>query len=248
MNKTMIDRHTKSGIFIHWFNAISWLILLLTGIGLIQNPDLQPLGSWYPNALRAAFGGGGLLIIHLVVAITWLLVWLVFIIANWSSHIQPFLAQVFTLKPGRDMEWMIKKNLQMTMGYKAMALFTKPLGLGPKIPEQEYYNAGQKVAAQVMILGALVLAVTGIMMLRGKYFMTIPMADIVWVQWAITIHYIAAGVTFGILLVHIFMAAIAKEERPAFWSMFSGKVPAEYAEHHHKLWYDEVMANTSQNK
>ncbi|KMY66801.1 cytochrome B6 [Desulfocarbo indianensis] len=245
MNKRMILRHTKGGIFIHWFNAACWFILLFTGLGLIQNPQLQPLGQWYPNALRAVFGGGGLLIIHLAVAVTWLLVWLVFIIANWSSHVVPFLAQVFTLKPGRDMEWMIKKNLQMTLGYKAMAFFMKPLGLGAKIPDQEYYNAGQKVAAQVMLLGALVLAVTGAIMLRGKYFMTAPLADIAWVQWAITIHYIAAGVTFGILLVHIFMAAIAKEERPAFWSMFSGEVPEEYARHHHKLWYDEVAIKTS---
>jgi formate dehydrogenase subunit gamma len=36
------------------------------------------------------------------------------------------------------------------------------------------------------------------------------------------------------------MAAISPDERPAFFSMFTGTVPEDYAEHHHKLWYDEV--------
>jgi formate dehydrogenase subunit gamma len=36
------------------------------------------------------------------------------------------------------------------------------------------------------------------------------------------------------------MASIATGELPALLSMFIGTVPEEYAEHHHKYWYDKI--------
>jgi len=50
----------------------------------------------------------------------------------------------------------------------------------------------------------------------------------------------ASGAVFAGLLIHIFMASIATGELPALISMFTGTVSKEYAEHYHKLWYDEV--------
>lgn len=242
MNNSMIKRHTKAGIFMHWFNAGCWFFLLITGLGLLENPDLQPLGQWYPKALRAVFGGGvGLLWAHIVVALAWLVVWIGYFLRFAGSYAVPFLVSIFTLEPQRDIQWMIKKNFQMTLGYKMMARLVKPLGWDGDLPEQEYYNAGQKLAAQVMVLGCLVLAVTGLILFASTFL--IDAKNVPWVQWSITIHYIAAGVTFAILLVHIYMAAVSKEERPALWSMFNGQVPAEYAEHHHKLWYDKVKVS-----
>jgi formate dehydrogenase subunit gamma len=47
------------------------------------------------------------------------------------------------------------------------------------------------------------------------------------------------GFVFAGLLIHVYMAAIAAGERPAFISMFTGKVPEDYARHHHRLWYEE---------
>lgn len=244
MNSPMIRRHTFGGMFMHWFNAACWLLLLATGLGLIQNPDLQPLGQWWPDFMRWVFGGGSVLLwFHVLVALIWMGVWAVYFMRNATRHVGPFLSSIFTLEPKRDIQWMVKKNFQMILGYKAMAKLVKPLGWDGEMPEQEYYNAGQKVAAQVMLGGALVLAVTGIILFASTF--VIDAKNILWVQWSITIHYIAAGLTFAILLVHIYMAAISKDERPAFWSMFSGEVPAEYAEHHHKLWYDKVKVKNT---
>ena len=69
-----IKRHEASDIFIHWFNAGSWLVLLVSGLGLIKNERLNPLGAWLPDALRALFGGGStggavLLAIHEVAGV-----------------------------------------------------------------------------------------------------------------------------------------------------------------------------------
>ncbi len=239
MSSPMIQRHTNTGIFMHWFNAGCWLFLLATGLGLLQNPDLQPLGAWYPGLLRAVFGGGdGLLGAHIAVALLWLAVWAGYYLRFAGRYAVPFLVSIFTLDPRRDLQWIVKKNFQMTLGYKMMARLVRPLGWDGRLPEQEYYNAGQKLAAQVMVLGSLVLAVSGLILAASSWIIDTP--NVPWVQWSITIHYLAAGLTFAIVLVHIYMAAIAKEERPALWSMFNGQVPAAYAEHHHKLWYDKL--------
>lgn len=239
MSKNMITRHTRIGIFMHWFNAVCWFFLLLTGVGLIQNPHLQPLGAWYPEMMRSLFGGGDALLTgHLFIGGIWVYGWIMFIVAGLTKYIMPFVIQIATYKVDRDAQWMIKKNIQMLLGYKVMARLVKPLGWDGNIPDQEYYNAGQKAAAVAMILGALVILGTGIIMVMSK--LTLTAADAPLVQWSITLHYIAAGVTFAVLLVHIYMAAISKEERPAFFSMFTGKVPEEYAEHHHKIWYEKI--------
>ena len=54
MSEKMIKRHTAAGIFIHWFNALTWLFLMFTGLGLIQNPALNYLGARaIPNSCAA---------------------------------------------------------------------------------------------------------------------------------------------------------------------------------------------------
>ena len=235
----MIKRHDQPSILIHWFNAACWFFLLATGLGLISNPALQPIVQWWPKLMRDLFGGGAVLLkVHIAVGIVWAAIWLIFIIAGIVRYTLPFLKQIMTYKLPRDVQWMIKKNLQMTMGYKSMARMVKPLGWNGDIPDQGFYNAGQKAAAAGMIAGAVVLVVTGVIMAVSKVYLSPAQTPLV--QWSITIHYMAAAVTFGILLIHIYMAAISREERPAFISMFTGEVPEEYARHHHKLWYEKV--------
>jgi formate dehydrogenase subunit gamma len=233
----MIKRHTGAGIFMHWFNAVCWFFLLFTGLALIENPELQTLGAGYPSAVRAMFGGGAVLLaIHWGTGIIWAGVWLLYILIGSVKYVIPFIKDIHTYSIGRDTQWMVKKQLQMTLGYKAMAKLVKPLGWDASIPDQGYYNTGQKVAALGLVGGGLVIVVTGLIMVASKYLLGPESAGLV--QWSITLHYLAAGVTFALLLVHIYMAAISKEERPAFFSMFTGKVPAEYAAHHHRLWYE----------
>ncbi|HKI48449.1 MAG TPA: cytochrome b/b6 domain-containing protein [Desulfobacteria bacterium] len=239
MRNRMIKRHDQASILIHWFNAACWFFLLATGLGLISNPTLQPIVQWWPRFMRDLFGGGAALLkVHIIVGVVWAGIWLIFIIAGIVRYTLPFLKQIVTYKLPRDIQWMIKKNLQMTMGYKNMARMVKPLGWNGKIPDQGFYNAGQKAAAAGMIAGAVVLVITGVIMAISKVYLNPAQTPLV--QWSITIHYMAAAVTFGILLIHIYMAAISREERPAFISMFTGEVPEEYARHHHKLWYEKV--------
>ncbi len=232
----LFKRHDKSDIFIHWFNAACWLLLLVTGVGLIGNPDIDPVGSWYPDTLRTLVGGGGnLLTIHVVIGFAWILGFLWYLTVN-ARGAAFFLREVFMVSPARDMAWMIKKMVLMTLGPKPL----KMIGMAPELPEQGFYNMGQKAFAQASVVGGVVIAVTGVIMFLSDKVFT---AETAWiVSWSVTLHYIAVGLVFAGLLVHVYMAAISPEERPGFRSMFTGHVPEDYARHHHGLWYREISS------
>lgn len=238
MGSRMIKRHSKLSIFIHWFNAVCWFFLLATGVGLIKNDKLDPIGGWWPDLMRGLFGGGeNLLLVHWICGLIWVVVFLVYGILCLKKDVLPFIKEIFSYSPANDLLWLIKKPIQMTMGYKVL----EKLGFEPKIPDQGFYNVGQKLFAIPAVFGGVVIAVTGIIMLYSKYFFI----DSTIVQWSILIHFVAVGIVFAGLLVHIYMASIAAGELPALISMFTGTVPESYAKHHHRLWYEEVMLEES---
>lgn len=236
MTQTQIHRHTRLSIFMHWFNAGCWIFLLLTGLGLIQNDDLQPFTSW-PTILRIVFGGGAnLLLAHEIVGITWAGGFLLYGIIRLKSDVIPFFREIFNVDIHRDFLWLIAKGIQMTLGYRALGVIAEKFGFSPVIPDQGFYNIGQKIFAVPAVFGGIVIVASGITMILSQ----VGMASTELVQWAILIHFITVGLVFAGLLIHVFMASIAAGEQPAFISMFTGSVPEDYARHHHKLWLDEV--------
>lgn len=227
-------RHDRSDILIHWFNALCWLVLLVTGIGLIKNPALDPLGSGFPEGIRNIFGGGeNVLIVHEVTGVAWILGFLLYLLIN-ARGAAFFLKEIFSVSPERDMPWMFRKLVLMTGGPKVL----KAMGQKTELPPQGYYNMGQKGFAQVAVIGSIVIAVTGVIMLLSDIAFTTDRNTLV--SWSIALHYLAVGVVFAGLLVHIYMAAISPEERPGLRSMFTGSVPEDYAKHHHQLWYEKL--------
>jgi formate dehydrogenase subunit gamma len=234
MSEKMIHRHTRLSIFMHWFNAFCWFALLLTGLGLIKNEELNPVGAWLPNLMRGLFGGGeNLLLVHQYLGLIWAVAFLAYILFK-PRETWAFLKEVFTVSPASDMLWLVKMNLKMTLGHKGLKRF----GLTPDLPPQGFYNFGQKLFAQASVVGGVVIVATGLVM----FFSTISMDNPGPAAWSRVVHYLTVGLVFAGLLVHIFMAAISREERPAFKSMFTGNVSEHYAKHHHWLWYAQVAA------
>lgn len=220
----------------HWFNAACWIFLLLTGLGLIRNETLQPFSGW-PPMLRELFGGGGnLLLAHEIAGVTWAAGFLFYSLFRLKADVIPFIRDIFTIDIRRDFLWLVTKGIQMTMGYQMLEKIAEKFGFSPKIPDQGFYNVGQKMFAIPAVFGGIVIVVSGIIMILSQT----GMAGTETVQWAILVHFVTVGLVFAGLLIHVFMASIAAGEQPAFISMFTGKVPEEYAHHHHKLWLDEI--------
>lgn len=229
----MIKRHTIAAIFMHWFNAVCWLFLLATGMGLIQNASMALFGGAWSRWMRTLFGSGEtLLSVHITVGSIWAGVFLIYGLFGLRSAVFPFIKEIFTLSPARDLLWLVKKGVQMTLGTGVL----KKMGMDPELPDQGFYNVGQKLFAVPSLFGGILIGISGIVLALSSVWFT----NTVWVQWAVLIHFIAVGLVFAGLLIHVYMASIAPGERPAFTSMFTGTVPEDYAEHHHRLWYLDI--------
>ncbi len=230
-----IKRHDKINIFMHWFNALCWIFLLLTGLGLIKNQDLEILGGWWANLMHGIFGSGEtLLAAHVIAGFIWCGGFILYGIIFLKKHVLPFTREILTVSPAKDMMWLIKKGIYMTMGNRVL----KKLGFDPRLPDQGFYNVGQKIFAIPSLFGGIIIAVTGFIMFASDKWIT----DTTIVQWAILIHFVTVILVFAGLFIHVYMAGIAAGEKPAFISMFTGKVPKDYAEHHHKLWYEKIKS------
>ena len=229
----MIQRHSKGAIFMHWFNAVCWITLLLSGFGLINNHELQPVGMWYVDFWHALLAPQNILVLHVTLGVVWVAVYAAYALVRLNREAIPFLREIFTFNPRSDMVWLFRKVLHLTVGENVM----RRQGLPSDLPPQGFYNAGQKMFAVPAVLCSLGLIASGGIMLLSRSW-----ADgSVVVQWSIALHFLCAALVALGLPIHIYMATIAPGEGPAFRSMFTGYVPKEFAKHHNTLWYNKVV-------
>ena len=233
----MIRRHSRSAIFMHWFNAVCWIFLLFSGFALLAG-EMQPVGEWWIHLWQGLFGDRGLLVAHLVVGSVWVVVYALYILLFCRKEVLPFLREVTTFHIKSDIEWCMKKGLWLVLGPKK----TMKLGIDPALPPQGFYNAGQRMVAVMAVLASIGLAVTGIVMGFFSGNADFAASETV-LQWCIFLHFCCAGIMAILLPVHIYMAALAPGEAPALRSMFTGFVPKHHIEHHNPLWYEELKKN-----
>jgi formate dehydrogenase subunit gamma len=220
-----IKKHGLANIVTHWFNAFSWLLLLLTGLGILGNPNLKIMPQGYIDFMKNLFGGiGGLVETHKLFGLIWLFVIMYNVLLGFRRYFVPFARKRMLLTPD-DVEWLKLKGQQL-------------IGRKVTLPPQDAYNAGQKLYGYVVIAGTVTIGLTGLIMTFSQIFPP----EMRWiVQWARPFHFGAVGAVVAGLIVHVYMAAFFPEEKPAFFSMFSGDVDALYARLHHKKWYDEKV-------
>ena len=156
----MIRRHSATAIFMHWYNAACWLLLLFTGFALLENPLMQPVGDWWSSLWTGAFGALGLLRLHVVVGMAWIVLYAVYLLIRARAEALPFLKEITDLHIGSDLVWCLRKGLWLVLGERLM----RHLGLDPELPPQGFYNAGQKLVAIIAVLCSLGLALTGLIL------------------------------------------------------------------------------------
>lgn len=240
MKPGMIRRHSAKAIFLHWFNTVCWFFLLGTGVGLIDNPSLQPLGMWWPRLMHTVFGSPEMLLsVHEVCGFLWAGVIVVYGLVFLRTETLPFLREVFSFSVRDDMRWLLNKSLVMTLPTR----FLEKMGVDPTLPDQHFYNVGQKLFAIPAVVGGALIAASGFIMAFSR-----AMNDPGLTQWSILIHFATVGFVTAGLLVHVFMAAIATGEGPALRSMFTGFVPEEFARHHNRGWYDALIREQLKNR
>jgi formate dehydrogenase subunit gamma len=101
------------------------------------------------------------------------------------------------------------------------------------LPPQGIYNAGQKLFAMMVYAMVPVIMSSGLVMTFHLFATSV-------VGWAALVHFAAVGAVLSGLMVHVYMAAVFPEEKPAFFSMITGNVNELYAFRHHFKWWSEV--------
>jgi hypothetical protein len=104
------------------------------------------------------------------------------------------------------------------------------------------FNAGEKLVFWVvLVLLTTVLIITGLILVFPNFDQTRST-----MQWANIVHMVAAYLSIALACVHIYLGTIGM--KGAYDAMRYGYVDATWAEHHHKKWYDDVVAGRAPEK
>ncbi len=218
-----LTKHYLANILTHWFNVGMWLLLLPTGLGILLDNHYPFATQAWNRLMHRVFGGPAELIHwHSVWGHIWLFVLVFNVLIGFRKYFLSFAGTRLFLDKD-DIRWLIVKPWHM-------------LGLRKhlELPPQDAYNAGQKIYSYVVVVGTVVIGLTGLVMVYSEQ---IPTSAQWVIQWAMPIHFLAVGITFAGVIIHVYMGAIFPEERSAFFSMFTGKVNGLYAYLHHRKWY-----------
>lgn len=112
-----------------------------------------------------------------------------------------------------------------------------------KMPPAGRYNAGQKILFWSFFYSAIVLLLSGLVLWFSDY---LPW-NLRWLRYlAVLLHPIAALVTIGNFLIHVYMGVFA--ERGAFGSVIRGDVSMAFAKRYHPGWYEEIVGSANNRK
>jgi formate dehydrogenase gamma subunit len=214
--------------FLHWFNLMSWMLLLTTGTALMSSAGFALFGIKFPAWLAERIGGHDNLIwFHAA----WGLLWTVVIIPLFIYFKRGGIEALREIWPSYDdVSWLWVKPLVM-LGLKDAS----------QLPPQDKYNFGQKLFAISALSGTAIIIASGLVMT-----LHLGSADVV--QTAIMVHKLAIMAALIGIAVHVTMAAIIVQERPALWSMIVGQIDREHAQTHNAKWVDELATAAHADK
>jgi formate dehydrogenase subunit gamma len=109
-----------------------------------------------------------------------------------------------------------------------------------RIPPQEKYNGGQKLYYWLMYYGAILLLISGLFLWFPEYLSeSLAMLR----QSMIVLHDIAALLTIGGFIVHVYMSVFLVPG--SMTAMTQGFVSRAWARTHHRLWYARMTGGDS---
>jgi formate dehydrogenase subunit gamma len=222
MLQRQIKRHHAAIILLHWFNAAAWILEVATGAALISSRLFRIAPDWYLAIVNGLFGTrGNLLRFHVALGLVWIGVFLVYGIFGFRTYLRGEVLKKEIALDRDDLRWLVVRALRI-LGRTDEAL-----------PLQGVYNAGQKLFSMVVYTMLPVVMGTGVIMAFRLFSPRV-------VGWAVVLHFAAVGAVVAGLVIHVYMGAVFPEEKPAFFSMFTGSVNELFAYNHHFKWWREM--------
>jgi formate dehydrogenase subunit gamma len=194
--------------FVHWLTASCFIVLALSGLNIT-------FGKWLilPWLGPEAFTG----------------------LSLWAKYAHNYLAFPFMLGLIFTFVVWIKDN----MPNRTDAEWLKRGGgmVGNDHPPAKRFNAGQKLIYWAVIIGGLLLSVTGVILLFPFSGTTIAN-----MQLAQIIHAVIAVLLIAVMIAHIYIGTMGMEG--AYDAMGTGEVDLNWAKQHHSLWVEEEKSRS----
>lgn len=225
----LVYSRPKKVIRLHWFNAVCWLVLTISGLGIVRG-DLRFMPQGFAEWMQISVGGQFNLITgHSVLGLVWFGVFALFTLANWNEVVFPFLKRVLSITPRA----IIADGIQMVVAIAGLFGLMKDV----KLPPAGRYNGAQRLLGTMIIGSSLVIAGTGVLMFA--LFLFTPMfVDGAVFRWALLGHGFFVGLVYIGLVAHIYYALV--EEPESLRAMRDGYLDEEYVKHHSPAWYAEI--------
>ena len=103
------------------------------------------------------------------------------------------------------------------------------------------FNFGEKSWFWLVILGGIVISVTGVIMLFPGL-----VEDVRWLQLSTVLHALGAVGLIAVAFGHIYVGSIGMEG--SIDGMLKGEVDENWAKEHHDLWYEEMTSKSAKEK
>lgn len=210
--KGKVLKHGEQTRSMHWVHMLAFVVLAITGIGLYFPAE------WFNNL----FGGGAMVsTVHRWAGVVFIVGPTLYILANFERFSR--FVDTITSITKDDFGW-----LKTMGGYIPF--------LKGDIPPQDKYNAGQKMLGVLIIVGCLILILTGLPMWLWRD--AVPAA---FLAFCYNIHLWTAVILILAVAGHFFLAAIHPKSRVEFASMMlDGYIDAEISAHHNEKWFSQL--------
>jgi formate dehydrogenase subunit gamma len=204
---TKILRFANFERFAHWLTASCFIVLALSGLNVSFGRILiLPLFGAESFATLSAYAK----LAHNYLAFPFMLGLLIMFLIWIKDNI-----------PGKlDLEWFRQGGGILFKGQH---------------PPSKRFNAGQKGIFWIVIIGGVLMSLSGWYLL----FPYLP-ADVTALQFWSVIHAVIAMLFIAVMLAHIYIGSIGMEG--AFDAMGTGEVDLNWAKEHHSLWVEEEQA------
>ena len=227
--RKMVYTRPRKTIALHWFNAACWLVLTVSGMGIIRG-DMRFMPYGYAEWMQNAFGGQfNLIVSHSVLGLIWSGVLVLFTALSWREVTWPFLKNVLSITPGRIIAdaWSMAIDISHLFG----------LFKNVKLPPAGRYNGAQRLLGTMILASGALIMLTGTVMFFLFIFTGLMVSGAVF-QWSLVAHGFFVGLVWIGLVAHIYYSVI--EMPQVLQGMKNGYLDPEFVKHHNPKWYEEL--------
>ncbi|HNX93050.1 MAG TPA: cytochrome b/b6 domain-containing protein [Syntrophomonas sp.] len=209
-----VERFNFVARITHWGHTVTFLLCLFTGLVLFLD------GVDWLAAIFGGYGGAGL--VHRIAAVLLTILLAIFVVFDFKGIIS-WIKDI--LRFGlNDIKFILNFPLEF-------------FGFPVKVPPQTRFNGGEKGNSIVTPTMVILLVLSGYIM----WFPSIFPAGLVRVAYPT--HDIAMILATCMVCMHGYLGSFHTGSGESFWGMWKGTVRADWAKHHHAVWYEETYGD-----